>query len=187
MRIERGVEREPAYFINEQKSRTNYDYIFGAHGDFLKERLFYTLGMDVMRYQLIGDGISPHAGLGFYALRPRSGIFSGTRLNFSFSQGIREPKLTEEIGSLYDFLSLTRRTGDHSTTCISPRSRGRPPAPGRAAVSRPSGASTSSSAQATSTTSSAAPSRVLARDSYPTLLPNLTPAAAKPVAECSQQ
>jgi vitamin B12 transporter len=45
-----------------------------------------------------------HAGLGFYALRPRKGVFSGTRLNFSFSQGVREPKLTDEFGSLYDFL-----------------------------------------------------------------------------------
>jgi iron complex outermembrane receptor protein/vitamin B12 transporter len=44
---ERGVEREPVYSINLGKNRTNYDYIFGAHGDF-KERLFYTLGMDVM-------------------------------------------------------------------------------------------------------------------------------------------
>ena len=101
---ERGVEREPVYFINLEKTRTNYDYIFGAHGDFFKERLFYTLGMDVMHYQLIGNGISPHAGLGIYAVRPRSGIFSGTRLNISFSQGIREPKLTEESGSLYEFL-----------------------------------------------------------------------------------
>ena len=32
------------------------------------------------------------------------GIFSGTRLYFNFSQGIREPKLTDEFGSLYDFL-----------------------------------------------------------------------------------
>jgi iron complex outermembrane receptor protein/vitamin B12 transporter len=101
---ERAAEREPAYFINDEINRTNYDYIFGAHGDFFKERLFYTLGGDVMHYQLIGNGISPHAGLNFYALRPRHGVFSGTRLNFSFSQGVREPKLTEEFGSLYAFL-----------------------------------------------------------------------------------
>ena len=103
--VERGVEREPAYRIDLKKDRTNYDYIFGAHGDFLKERIFYTLGMDVMHYQLIGNGISPHAGLGFYAVRPRNGLFSGTRMYFSFSQGIREPKLTEETGSLYEFLA----------------------------------------------------------------------------------
>jgi vitamin B12 transporter len=101
---ERAAEREPVYSIGEQINRTNYDYIFGAHGDFLKQRLFYTLGMDIMHYQLIGNGISPRAGLGFYALRPRNGVFSGTRLTFNFSQGIREPKLTEEFGSLYDLL-----------------------------------------------------------------------------------
>ena len=116
---ERAAEREPypvpAYATNDEINRTNYDYIFGAHGDFLKERIFYTLGMDAMHYQLIGNGIRPHAGLGAYVLRPRNGIFSGTRLTFSFSQGIREPKLTDEIGSLYDFLEgRTRWFRDNS-------------------------------------------------------------------------
>jgi iron complex outermembrane receptor protein/vitamin B12 transporter len=100
---ERAAEREPVYSIDDEINRTNYDYLFGAHGDF-KDRLFYTLGASVEHYQLIGNGISPHAGLGFYAVRPRPGVFSGTRLNFSFSQGVREPKLTDEFGSLYDFL-----------------------------------------------------------------------------------
>jgi iron complex outermembrane receptor protein/vitamin B12 transporter len=108
---ERAAEREPVYYIDEQVNRTNYDYLFGAHGDF-KSRLFYTLGANVEHYQLIGNGISPHAGLSFYALRPRSGIFGGTRLNFSFSQGVREPKLTDEFGSLYDFL---QKNGGQST------------------------------------------------------------------------
>jgi len=117
---ERAAEREPVYFINDQKSRNNYDYIFGAHGDFLKERIFYTLGMDVMHYLLIGNGISPRAGLGGYVLRPRNGVFSGTRLNFSFSQGIREPKLTEEFGSLYDFLEQNNGQATIQQLHISP-------------------------------------------------------------------
>jgi iron complex outermembrane receptor protein/vitamin B12 transporter len=100
---ERAAEREPVYAINDAVNRTNYDYIVGAHGDF-KERLFYTLGAAIEHYQLIGNSVSPHAGLSFYALRPRKGVFSGTRLNTSFSQGVREPKLTDELGSLYDFL-----------------------------------------------------------------------------------
>ena len=100
---ERAAEREPVYAINDAVNRTNYDYIFGAHGDF-KRRLFYTLGAAIEHYQLIGNGVSPHAGLSYYALRPRKHVFSGTRLNASFSQGIREPKLTDEIGSLYDVL-----------------------------------------------------------------------------------
>jgi vitamin B12 transporter len=100
---ERAAERMPVYSIDEAVTRTNYDYNFGAHGDF-KNRLFYTLNGDFQRYQLIGNGFSQHIGLSYYALRSGSGAFSGTRLNFNFSKGIREPKLTDEFGSLYDFL-----------------------------------------------------------------------------------
>jgi iron complex outermembrane receptor protein/vitamin B12 transporter len=101
---ERGAEREPVYSIDDAVNWTNYDYLFGVHGDFFKERLFYTLGADVQHYQLIGNGYWPHAGLSFYAMRPRHGLFSGTRLNGSFSKGVREPTVTDEFGSLYDFL-----------------------------------------------------------------------------------
>lgn len=100
---ERVAEREPAYFIDDELNVTNYDYVFGAHGDF-KDRLFYTLRGSAEHYQLFGTIFSPNAGLSYYLLRPRSGVFSGTRLTFSFAQGVREPALTEEFGSLYDFL-----------------------------------------------------------------------------------
>ncbi len=101
---ERGAAREPAYDLDDAVNWTNYDYIFGAHGDFLKQRLFYTLGAAAEHYQSIGNSASPHAGLSFYALRPRSGLFSGTRLNASFAQGVSEPAIRAEFGSLYDFL-----------------------------------------------------------------------------------
>jgi len=100
---ERVAEREPAYLIDESLNISDYDYVFGAHGDF-KDRFFYTLRGSVEHYQLFGTVFSPNAGLSFYALRPRSGVFSGTRLNFSFAQGVREPALTEEFGSLFEFL-----------------------------------------------------------------------------------
>jgi len=109
---ERGAEREPVYSIDESVNWTNYDYLFGVHGDFLKSRLFYTLGGDVQHYQLIGNGITPHAGLSFYAVRPKKGIFSGTRLNGNFSQGVREPTIPDEFGSLYSFLE---QNGGHAT------------------------------------------------------------------------
>ena len=101
---ERGAEREPAYSVDDTVNWTNYDYLFGVHGDFLKQRLFYTLGADVMHYREIGNGIRPHAALGFYILRPRNRAFSGTRLNGSFSQGVREPTISEVSGSVYDLL-----------------------------------------------------------------------------------
>ena len=100
---ERAAEREPAYFINESLNISDYDYVFGAHGDF-KSRFFYTLRGSVEHYQLFGTVFSPNAGFSFYALRPRSGVFGGTRLTFSFGQGVREPALTEDFGSLYEFL-----------------------------------------------------------------------------------
>jgi iron complex outermembrane receptor protein/vitamin B12 transporter len=100
---ERATEKMPVYSIDEKVDRTNDDWTFGVHGDF-KGRLFYDLGMAAEHYQLIGNGYLPRAGVGFYAVRPRAGIFSGTRLTGSFGQAIREPKLTDELGSLYDFM-----------------------------------------------------------------------------------
>jgi iron complex outermembrane receptor protein/vitamin B12 transporter len=106
-----GVEREPAYSINEEVQRTNYDYIFGAHGDY-KSRFFYSLGASFEHYQLIGNGTSPRFGFGYYVIKPRPGFWGGTRINFSFAQGIREPALSEQIGSLYNFL---QQNGGQST------------------------------------------------------------------------
>jgi iron complex outermembrane receptor protein/vitamin B12 transporter len=108
---ERAAEREPVYLIDETIQRSNDDYLFGVHGDF-KNRFFYTLVGDEQHLQQIGDNFSPHIGASFYALRPRNGIFSGTRFNFSFSKGIREPKLTDQFGSLYNFL---QQNGGQST------------------------------------------------------------------------
>jgi vitamin B12 transporter len=100
---ERGVENVPDYGINEAKERTNYDYIAGVHGDF-KNRFFYTLSGSLEHYSLFGTETSPRAGLTFYAVRPRKGVMSGTRILFNFGEGVREPKLTEQFGSLYAFL-----------------------------------------------------------------------------------
>lgn len=100
---ERGVQNEPTYSTFRSKERTNYDYLAAVHGDF-KGRFFYTLGGSLEHYSLFGIQTSPHAGLTYYALRPRNGIFSGTRILFNYGDGVREPKLTEELGSLYSFL-----------------------------------------------------------------------------------
>lgn len=100
---ERVAEREPVYFIDESLNVSNYDYVFGMHGDF-KNRVFYTLRGSEEHFQLFGNSFSPNAGLSFFALRPRAGVFSGTKLNVSFAQGVREPALTEQFGSLYNVL-----------------------------------------------------------------------------------
>ena len=75
--------------------RTNYDYLASVHGDF-KDRFFYTLGGSLEHYALFGVQTSPRAGISYYALRPRKGIFSGTRILFNFGDGVREPTLAQQ-------------------------------------------------------------------------------------------
>jgi vitamin B12 transporter len=80
-----------------------------VHGDF-KDRFFYTLGGSLERYSLFGTQTSPRAGVSYYVLRPRNGIFSGTRVLFNYGDAVREPALTDQFYSLYNFL-LTQTTG----------------------------------------------------------------------------
>jgi vitamin B12 transporter len=100
---ERGVENIPTYSEYESVERTNYDYLAAVHGDF-KSRFYYTLSGSLERYSLFGTQTTPRAGVSYYVLRPRSGIFSGTRILFNYGDGVREPTLTDQYGSLYNFL-----------------------------------------------------------------------------------
>jgi vitamin B12 transporter len=107
---ERGLENVPSFFVNEATERTNYDYIAAVHGDF-HTRFFYTLGGSMEHDSLFGVETTPRAGVSFYALRPRSGIFSGTRVLFNYGDAVREPTLTDETGSLYRFLQKNADPG----------------------------------------------------------------------------
>jgi len=98
---ERGSEPGSTYYT--PVTRNNYDYLASVHGDY-KQRFFYTLGGSLEHYSLFGVQNAPHAGLTYYALRPRNGVFSGTRILFNFGKGVREPKLTDQDDSLYNFL-----------------------------------------------------------------------------------
>jgi vitamin B12 transporter len=100
---ERGAAPNSTYLTPVE--RTNYDYLAEVHGDF-KSRFFYTLGGSLERYSLFGTQTSPRAGLSYYVLRPRKGIFSGTRVLFNFGDAVREPSLTDQFYSLYNFLEL---------------------------------------------------------------------------------
>ena len=86
------------------------------HGDF-KDRFFYTLGGSLEHYSLFGTQTSPRAGVSYYAVRPRKGIFSGTRILFNFGDAVREPALTDQFGSLYQFLADERRTSPSRSNC----------------------------------------------------------------------
>jgi vitamin B12 transporter len=107
---ERGVQNVPSYATHDVTERTNYDYLAGVQGDF-KDRFFYNLGGSLQHYSLFGVQTSPRAGATYYALKPRHGIFSGTRVLFNYGDAVREPTLTDENGSLYRFL---QENGDQS-------------------------------------------------------------------------
>jgi vitamin B12 transporter len=100
---ERGFENIPTYLTYDSTERSNYDYIASVHGDF-KTRFFYTLGGSLERYSLFGTQTTPRAGVSYFVLRARPGVFSGTRILFNYGDAVREPKLTDEFGSLYHFL-----------------------------------------------------------------------------------
>ena len=100
---ERGLENISSFFTHDVTERTNYDYLAAVHGDF-KNRFFYNLGGSLEHYSLFGVQTSPRAGFSVYALRPRKGIFSGTRILFNYGDAVREPALTDQFSSLYQFL-----------------------------------------------------------------------------------
>jgi iron complex outermembrane receptor protein/vitamin B12 transporter len=116
---ERGSYVDPSWMTNDQTERTNYDYLASVHGDF-KNRFFYTLGGSLEHYSLFGTQTSPRAGLSYYALRPRKGIFSGTRILFNYGDGVREPGLLEQFYSLYQFLTKHGYQSDAQQLHIGP-------------------------------------------------------------------
>jgi len=106
---ERGLFVDPSYGTDQQTTRTNYDYLAAVHGDF-KQRFFYTLGGSLERYSFFGTQTSPRAGLTFFAVKPRKGVLSGTRILFNYGDGVREPKLDEQFASLYQFFVNAKLT-----------------------------------------------------------------------------
>lgn len=101
---ERGREYLPTFATDEQTERTNYVYLAAVHGDF-KSRFFYSLSGSLEHYSEFGTQTAPRASFSAYALRPRKGILSGTRVLFNYGDANREPALTEEFTSLYRFLT----------------------------------------------------------------------------------
>jgi iron complex outermembrane receptor protein/vitamin B12 transporter len=107
---ERGIEVYNSYWdavntytINDADSRTNYVYLAAVQGDF-KRRFYYHLGGSLEHYSLFGTQTTSNAGISYYVLRPRAGHFNGTRIFGNFGDAVREPKLTDKFGSLYEIL-----------------------------------------------------------------------------------
>jgi vitamin B12 transporter len=114
---ERGASPNSTYLSPVE--RRNYDYLAAVHGDF-KNRFFYTLGGSLERYSLFGTQTSPRAGVSYYALRPRNGVFSGTRILFNFGDSVREPSLDDQFYSLYNFLESNGGQSTIQTLGITP-------------------------------------------------------------------
>jgi vitamin B12 transporter len=100
---ERGAENEWVYDFNEALERANYDYMLAFNGDF-KGRVFYSLGGGVQKNQLYGTVGTPRIGVSYYPVRPGKGILHGTKINFNFAKGVKEPSIDDQFGSLYNFL-----------------------------------------------------------------------------------
>ncbi|MBV8672833.1 MAG: TonB-dependent receptor, partial [Acidobacteriaceae bacterium] len=100
---ERGAENEWVYGFHETLERANYDYVVQLNGDF-KQRFFYSLGGGIEKNQLYGTEGTPRIGFSWYPIRPGRGVFHGTRINFNFAKGVKEPTIDDQFGSLYHFL-----------------------------------------------------------------------------------
>ena len=101
--------------------RGNYSYTVQLQGD-IRNRLYYTLGSGLEDNGLFGFAATPRASLAYYLFRPaNNGFLSGTKLNFSFGKGIKEPSIYYQSVSLYDILdgaSEWRRV-DQPISCFS--------------------------------------------------------------------
>ena len=95
-----------AYDYSQQSARRgNYDYIAQASGNF-GNRLFYSAGTDLPNYSVFGFQPTPHATAAYYLAKPAaSGLLTGTKVRFNYSQGILEPTIAEQRGSIYDVLN----------------------------------------------------------------------------------
>ncbi|MGC1920236.1 MAG: TonB-dependent receptor plug domain-containing protein, partial [Acidobacteriaceae bacterium] len=91
-------------YFPQTAHRGNYDTIVQTSGN-LANRLYYSAGADLPNYTVFGFQPTPHATAAYYFSKPTAaGLLSGTKLRFNYSQGILEPTIAEQNGSIYDVL-----------------------------------------------------------------------------------
>jgi vitamin B12 transporter len=92
--------------------RGNYSYTVQFEGD-IRDRLYYTLGTGLEDNGLFGFAATPRASFAYYLFRPDNARWlSGTKLNFSFGKGIKEPSIYYQSISLYDILAAQPNGGE---------------------------------------------------------------------------
>ena len=85
--------------------RGNYSYTAQFSGN-IRSRLFYTAGVGVDDNAVFGVAASPRVSAAYFLAKPREGnVLSGTKVRFSYGQGIKEPSITEQVDSLYGVLA----------------------------------------------------------------------------------
>ena len=91
-------------FPSSSTDRGNYSYTMQLAGQFFG-RLYYTAGSGIEDNALFGIAGTPRASLAYDLFRStRGGVFGGTKLRASFSNGIKEPTLFQQTNSLYALL-----------------------------------------------------------------------------------
>jgi iron complex outermembrane receptor protein/vitamin B12 transporter len=116
---ERGVYNDPTYATHLAVKRTDASYNAAVHGDY-RNRFFYTLSGSLEHNSLFGTDTTPRAGVSYYLFKPKDGVFSGTRLQFNYGDGVREPTLDDETYSLYRLMASANQSALARQIGISP-------------------------------------------------------------------
>ena len=101
---ERG-STTPTDFPGSSVDRANYSTTVEVNGD-LRNRLHYIVGTGIEKNAVFGLEATPRLALAYYLVRPGgSNWLSGTKLRFSFSNGIKEPNIFNQTNSVYGVLA----------------------------------------------------------------------------------
>ncbi len=102
---ERGSTSSQPYVLVTSAERGNYSYTGQVSGN-IRSRLFYTAGVGVDDNAVFGTAASPRVSAAYFLSRPQDQqVFSGTKVRFSYGQGIKEPTIAQQTGSLYGVLA----------------------------------------------------------------------------------
>ena len=102
---ERGNDFSPAYDSVTAAERGNYSYTGQFSGN-VRSRLFYTAGVGVDDNAVFGVAASPRVSAAYFLTKPRDrNLLSGTKVRFSYGQGIKEPTIAQQVDSLYGVLA----------------------------------------------------------------------------------
>lgn len=117
---ERAAANEPAYAVAARQQNRHDESRVGLIGSAAAQRLFYSARAAFERDQPTGNALAPQLATSYYAVRPRPGFWSGTRLTASFAKGRREPSLAESAGSLHVILVAEGQTSTIASLGLRP-------------------------------------------------------------------